>query len=60
MAEDARLANVGVAGWNAAAYLKADMATVAIIVEACPAAATDGSGGIGVFIGGGDGVLLDV
>ena len=33
MAEDARLANVGVAGWNAAAYFKADMATVAIIVE---------------------------
>lgn len=35
MAEDARLANVGVAGWNAAAYFKADMATVAIIVEVC-------------------------
>ena len=30
----ARRANVGEAGWNAAAYLSADIATVAIIVEA--------------------------
>ena len=32
-ADAARLANVGEAGWNAAAYLRADMATVAIINE---------------------------
>ena len=32
-ADAARLANVGEAGWNAAAYLRADRATVAIINE---------------------------
>ena len=32
-ADAARLANVGEAGWNAVAYLRADRATVAIINE---------------------------